>query len=225
MGSAAAPMADGLKAVFGDSRVARTLIALGLTGLLATMYASTYAYGRVLFALSRSGYFPRWLSITHPRTRTPYVALICGGIAGLGCVALIDYSGGEKGKVGAALLYMAVFGAVISYVLVMASYIKLRLDRPELHRPYRSPVGIPGAAVGGLLSVLALAACFSIPAYRPAVVGVALFVAVALVYFLLYSRHRLVAEAPEEQIALSEAASVARSRGVPVLTETEAEHA
>ena len=141
-GRADAPLADGLKAVFGNSLLARLLIGIGLTGLLATMHASTYAYGRVLFALSRAGYFPRWISLTHPRTQTPYAALILGGLVGLGCVGLISYSG-TGGKLGAALLYMAVFGAVISYVMVMASYIKLRLDRPELPRPYRSPLGTP----------------------------------------------------------------------------------
>lgn len=201
MGSAAAPMADGLKAVFGESLVAKILIGMGLTGLLATMHASTYAYGRVLFALSRSGYLPRWISLTHPRTQTPYLALMMGGFAGLGCVALINYSGGEKSKLGAALLYMAVFGAVISYILVMASYIQLRIARPDLGRPYRSPLGIPGAVTGGLLSVVALTACFSIPAYRPAVVGVALFLGAAIAYFMFHSRHRLVAQAPEERIA------------------------
>jgi ethanolamine permease len=202
MGRAAAPMADGLKAVFGASLLARILIGLGLTGLLATMHASTYAYGRVLFALSRSGYFPRWISVTHRRTQTPYLALMVGGFAGLGCVALIDYSGGEKSGLGAALLYMAVFGAVISYILVMASYIRLRIARPDISRPYKSPLGIPGALIGGLLSVVALAACFSIPAYRPAVMGVAIFLGAAIAYFMVHSRHRLVAQAPEEQIAL-----------------------
>lgn len=202
MGRAAAPMADGLKAVFGDTLLARILIGLSLTGLLATMQASTYAYGRVIFALSRSGYLPRWISLTHRRTQTPYLALIVGGLTGLACVVLIDYSGGEESKLGAALLYMAVFGAVISYALVMASYLKLRITRADLVRPYRSPLGIPGAVVGGLLSIVALLACFSIPLYRPAVVGTAFFLIAAIAYFLLHSRHRLVAQAPEEQLAI-----------------------
>jgi ethanolamine permease len=116
---------------------------------------------------------------------------------------------------------MAVFGAVISYVLVMASFIKLRLDRPELPRPYRSPVGIPGAAAGGVLSVIALAACFSTPAYRAAVAGTAIFVGVALVYFLAYSRYRLVAQAPEERIALAGHEVTAVQAGVEALAVTE----
>ena len=71
-----------------------------------------------------------------------------------------------------------------------------------LPRPYRSPLGIPGAAIGAALSLLALAATLTIADYRMAVVGVAIFLCVGILYFLLYSRHHLVAQAPEEENAL-----------------------
>ena len=103
---------------------------------------------------------------------------------------------------GAALLNMAVFGAVISYALVLGSYIKLRVSRPELPRPYKSPLGIAGAVVGALLAVLALLACFSVEDYRPGVWGVAVFLAAAVLFFWFYSRKHLVAQAPEEEVAL-----------------------
>jgi len=51
------------------------------------------------------------------------------------------------------LLNMAVFGAVISYAIVMASYIKLKITRKDLPRPYESPLGIPGAVVGASLAL------------------------------------------------------------------------
>ena len=44
-----------------------TLLALvGLTGLIASFFTIIYAYGRNTFSLSRAGYFPKWLSVTHP---------------------------------------------------------------------------------------------------------------------------------------------------------------
>jgi ethanolamine permease len=113
---------------------------------------------------------------------------------------IIDQFG--TGIVGAALLNMAVFGAVISYAAVMLAYIRLKITRPELPRPYKSPFGIPGAAIGAALAILALLATFSIEDYRPGVLGVAFFLVIALLYFALYSRHRLVAQAPEEEVAL-----------------------
>jgi ethanolamine permease len=195
-----APLADGLKAVFGLGTVTKVLTLLALSGLLASFHATIYAYGRVLFALSRAGYVPRWISITG-RRHTPWVALLLGGLIGLACAVGIERST-KEGFVGAALLNMAVFGAVISYILVLCSYIKLRWSRPDLPRPYKSPLGLPGAAIGALLALAALIACFSVSDYRPAVWGVAGFFTIAILYFLLYSRHHLVARAPEEENAL-----------------------
>jgi ethanolamine permease len=119
---------------------------------------------------------------------------------------LVLDAAGDKGTVGAALLNMAVFGAVISYAMVMVSYVVLKVTRPQMPRPYVSPLGIPGAVVGTLLSVLALGACFSTKSMRPGVAAVAIFLILAIAYFLVYSRHRLVAQAPEEENALIAAA-------------------
>jgi ethanolamine permease len=128
------------------------------------------------------------------------MALILGGVVGFLCALAIDAFG--SGIVGAALLNMAVFGAVISYALVMISYIKLKVDRPDLPRPYVSPLGIPGAAIGALLAIIALFACFSIEGYRPGVWGTAIFLAICIVFYFVHSSKHLVAQAPEEEVAL-----------------------
>ena len=240
IGSSDAPLEEGFKAIFGAGMAHRALVLIALTGLIASFHTIIYAYGRVLFALSRAGYIPRVLSLTG-ENRTPYVALIAGAVVGLACTfalkfsepeeqgrssdatvpsvssaedtqevaasdqfvtAIFDEGEFQRSIVGAALLNMAVFGAVISYAMVMASFIKLRITRPDLERPYRSPLGIPGAAVGGILAVIALVATFMDEDYRPGVIGVAVFVGVGILYFLVYSRHHLVAQAPEEEEAL-----------------------
>ena len=213
MAKTEAPLKDGLEAIFGQETLTDVLTIAALAGLLASFHNLMYAYGRVLFALSRAGYFPRWMSITGYR-HTPYVALIVGAVIGLVCALVIYVTGGEKSQVGAALLSMAVFGAVLSYILVMVSFIKLRYSRPDLPRPYRSPLGVPGAAVGSLLAGLALLATLLEESYRPAVWGTAACLILAVAYFLLYSRHHLVAKAPEEELALlAEASAELRRQG------------
>ncbi len=109
---------------------------------------------------------------------------------------------------GAALLSMSVFGAVISYTMVMLCYIKLKIKRPDMPRPYKSPLGLAGAVIGTALSVLAIAATLAVESNRPAVIGTAIFFAIMLLFFALYSRKKLVAQAPEEEVAL-----VAKSEG------------
>jgi len=193
-----APLTDGFRATLGEGPLLGLFTVLAVAGLVASLHTIIYAYGRVLFSLSRAGYFPRWISRTN-RRGAPHFALVLGAAAGLASTVAISLF--EKEAVGAALLSMAVFGAVISYTMVMASFIVLRLRRPDLERSYRSPLGIPGAACGAALSVVAFLACFADEAIRPAVWGVAIFLGLAVLYFLLYSRHRLVAEAPEEAVA------------------------
>ncbi len=200
IGESLAPLEDGFKAVFGEGMATAVLTLIALTGLIASFHTIIYAYGRVLFALSRAGYYPRWISVVNQSTHTPAIALILGGVVGFLCALAIDAFG--SGIVGAALLNMAVFGAVISYALVMISYIKLKMDRPDLPRPYVSPLGIPGAVVGAALAIIALFACFSIEGYRPGVWGVAVFLVIAIVFYFVHSSRHLVAQAPEEEVAL-----------------------
>ncbi len=64
MGASAAPLSDGFKAIFGDTITTVLFTLIALLGLVASFHTVIYAAGRVLFALSRSGYYPRWISVT-----------------------------------------------------------------------------------------------------------------------------------------------------------------
>ena len=48
---------------------------------------------------------------------------------------------------------MAVFGAVLAYILQMASFVLLRWNYPSIDRPYVSPLGVAGALTAGLIAV------------------------------------------------------------------------
>jgi ethanolamine permease len=209
----AAPLNYGFQAVIGQGATTTVLTLIALTGLIASFHAIIYAYGRVLFALSRAGYFPRWISIVSGR-QTPQTALILGAFIGLGAAVLLHVFG-EEAAVGKVLLNMAVFGAVISYALVMISYVILKVQRPQMLRPYVSPLGIPGAVIGAVLAMVALVACFLDADVRLGVIGTAVFLAIGIVYYIFYSRHRLVAQAPEEEIALiaKDEGELAKQRG------------
>lgn len=194
-----APLGDGLESYFGKGPVTTFATAIMMScGLLASFHFTIYAYGRTFFSLSRAGYIPRWLSVTG-RNYTPYRSLILGTAIGLICAVSLDILGGAVKDV---MLNMAVFAALIAYILVLFSYIKLKSSHPDLLRTYESPLGIWGAAIGSALAILALFACLSIPAYQPGAWGVAIVLIVAILYFLLYSKNHLVAQAPEEKAAL-----------------------
>jgi ethanolamine permease len=106
-------------------------------------------------------------------------------------------------QIVAALLNMAVFAAVISYILQCTSFVMLRQKLPNIERPYRSKLGIPGAVVAGLLALTALIAIFLNEAYRPGVYGVAVYYVLGVIYFAVSGRNRLVLS-PEEEFALTQ---------------------
>jgi ethanolamine permease len=184
------PLPLAVETAYGGANALGTFVNIaGLAGLIASFFSIIFAYSRQTFALSRAGYLPRVLSVTGSR-RTPWVALVVPGVIGFVLALTGD---------GAKLINIAVFGATVSYVLMMLSHIVLRRREPDLERPYRTPGGIATSGVALVLALAAVVATFIVdPVAALIMVGVyALFLA----YFGLYSRHHLVAQAPEEEFA------------------------
>jgi ethanolamine permease len=112
-------------------------------------------------------------------------------------------SGQLAGQIVGALLYMAVFGAVISYFMQCLSFILLRRRLPNITRPYRSPVGQWGAGIAGAIALVALISLYFNADYRPGVVGTLVYFVLGITYFAFAGRHRLVLS-PEEEFALTQ---------------------
>jgi ethanolamine permease len=213
IGLSGTPLFDGFIGIFGEGFAAEVLALFGLIGLIASFFTIIYAYGRNTYSLSRAGYFPKFLSVTHGERNTPHVALVAGAIAGYLVALLVWYLSRQGGtaaaQVVAALLYMAVFGAVISYAMQCLSFIMLRRKLPNINRPYRSKWGVPGAAIAGIIAVVSLVTMFTNDDYRPGLYGVAAYYVLGVIYFAIAGRHRLVLS-PEEEFALTRG-----ERGVP----------
>ena len=181
------PPVDALAAAGSSDGLIRVVNYAGLVGLVASFFSIIYAYSRQTFALSRAGYLPRRLSVTNSR-KAPVLALVVPGAFGF----LLSLTGQ-----GAMLLNMAVFGATVSYVLMMVSHIVLRRREPDLPRPYRTPGGTATTGVALVLAAAAVVATFLVDS--TAALWTLAAYAAFLAYFALYSRHHLVASAPEEE--------------------------
>ncbi|MFU8926537.1 ethanolamine permease [Acinetobacter puyangensis] len=190
-----APLVDALVAVYGQNTwLASFVNFVGLAGLIASFFSIIYAYSRQIFALSRAGYLPKNLSLTN-KNKAPFLAILIPGIIGF----LLSLTGE-----GDLLILMAVFGATISYVLMMLSHIKLRLSRPDLNRPYKTPGGIITSSIALVLAAIAVVAGLMVD---PKVWFMAAAIYVAFIaYFMFYSRHHLVSGTPEEEFAQLKAA-------------------
>lgn len=194
MGASTAPLVDALD-IAGHPGLGLFVNVAGLFGLVASFFSLIYAGSRQMFALSRAGYLPKALSVTGKR-KTPASALVAIGIVGFLLVVIV--------RNGDALIDMAVFGACVSYALMNLSHIVLRKREPQMHRSYRTPGGVATTAVGFVLSCVACIATFV--TYTPSAVAALTVMALGAVYFFAYSRHHLVANAPEEEFAVMQAA-------------------
>jgi ethanolamine permease len=191
------PLLDGFRAILPNADVAALLAAFALIGLFASLQGIMFAYGRNIYSLSRAGYLPQGLSLTGSR-KTPYVALIVGAIVGFAALLWAQYGGATA---GAVVLNIAVWGAVIAYMLQMISYLLLKKNMSQLKRPYKSPVGSAGALVAGLLALVVFIGQLLNPAYRQAIIAIAIVYILGLLYFGLVARKRLVMS-PEEEAAI-----------------------
>ncbi|MEV5596202.1 ethanolamine permease [Streptomyces sp. NPDC052496] len=195
------PLVQALQPHGAPTTVSRIVNYAGLAGLVASFFSLIFAGSRQLFALSRAGYLPRFLSLTS-RRKAPYLALLVPGALGFALAAAT----GD----GARMLNIAVFGATISYALMSLSHIVLRRREPELPRPYRTPGGVLTSATAFVLACAALVATFLVDK-QAALTALGVY-GIALAYFAFYSRHRLVAAAPEEEFAALAAAEAELER-------------
>ncbi|MBJ18281.1 MAG: amino acid permease [bacterium] len=202
VGASEEPLFLAFRTIFGPGAGATTLALAAVAGLVASFHAIIYAYGRNIYSLSRAGYFPTWMSRTHATRKTPHVALLIGAVVGYVVALAIEYGQAFFGDVpvGGVLLNMAVFGAVIAYIMQMAAYLRIK-SIAGLERPYVSPLGRSGAVVAGAIAALTLVFLFVNPDYRPGIYGVTIWFAVSLGYFAFYARHRMILS-PEEEFAL-----------------------
>ena len=200
------PLLDGFRVLYGGA-AAKTLALLAVIGLIASFHTIIYAFGRQIYSLSRAGYYLSFMSLTSGKHKVPYMALLTGAFLGLATMLAVWFLAGEKegsAVIGGTLLNMAVFGAMISYAMQGLSFVLLRKNLPNIERPYRSPLGSPGAMVTIVVAIVTLYYQLQDPVYRNGVYAVGVFYLIGLVYFALVGRHRLILS-PEEEFAMSHA--------------------
>ena len=123
------------------------LVKLGaIAGLGSVMLVMLLGQSRVFYSMSRDGLLPEWAGKVHPRFRTPYISSITVGIFVAIFASLIPI--GILGE-------LVSIGTLLAFVIVCAGVWILRVRRPELHRPFRTPwvpiVPILGIVVSGLM--------------------------------------------------------------------------
>jgi len=217
LATSAEPLLDGFRTLYGND-IAKLLALFAVIGLVASFHTIIFAYGRQIYSLSRAGYYPQFLSVTHGTRKTPHMGLLAGTAIGFSVLAGVWFSRGptEGGAIiGGTLLNMAVFGAMISYAFQGLSFILLRIRLPDIARPYKSPFGVPGAAATIAIALVTLYYQLQDPAYQKGVYAALAWYVAGILYFAFVGRHRLVLS-PEEEFAMSKG----HSEPAPAVAET-----
>jgi ethanolamine permease len=133
------PLPQAMKIIVGPSSGwLHMLVWLGLFGLIASLHGIIFGYSRQIFALSRAGYLPSVFSRIHPRLKTPWVAILAGGVVGIAAIysdSLITI-GGQS--LTANIVTMSVLGALVMYAISMLALFRLRKMEPDMARPFRA---------------------------------------------------------------------------------------
>ncbi|WP_439212710.1 ethanolamine permease [Duffyella gerundensis] len=190
------PLPQAMKMIVGPhSNWMHMLVWIGLFGLIASFHGIILGYSRQFFALARAGYLPPALAKLS-RFQTPHRAIIAGGVIGIAAIFSDGWINLQGMSLTAAMITMAVFGAIVMYIMSMLSLFRLRRIAPDLPRSFRAPGYpiVPAIALG--LAVICLLAML----WFNALIG-AVFVGFMLVgygYFLLTHRQR--ANAPQDRL-------------------------
>ncbi|WP_414503058.1 ethanolamine permease [Zymobacter sp. IVIA_5232.4 C2] len=181
------PLPQAMKMIVGEhSNWMHMLVWIGLFGLIASFHGIILGYSRQLFALARAGYLPQGLAKLS-RFQTPYRAILAGGVVGI--IAIFGDGINLQGmSLTAAMITMAVFGAIVMYIMSMLSLFRLRRTAPDLPRSFRAP-GYPIVpAVALIFAIICLAAMLWFNLMIAALF--LLFMGVGYLYFLTTKNRR-----------------------------------
>jgi hypothetical protein len=165
---------------------------LGALFSIVPLFASALTFmwgcGYQVASLARSGLVPSLFATTYGENETPVVALgVSTLVQFLMCVG-IQRSGN---LIGIRTCYRAMMiGATFVYIGMFISFIVFRTNFSGMKRHWVSPVGIPGALAGlGIALILCIAVVILDP-HSNALVTYFVFMGCAMLYYVLYARHR-----------------------------------
>ncbi|MFA6539987.1 MAG: amino acid permease [Bacteroidota bacterium] len=153
----------------------KPIIKIGaIAGLSSVVLVMLLGQPRIFFSMANDGLLPASFSKVHPKFKTPYITTILTGsvaaiVAGLFPIGIL----GE----------LVSIGTLLAFVIVCIGIIVLRRKRPDLHRPFKTPM-VPLIPILGAL--ICLAQMYALP--TDTWIRLFLWMAIGFAIYFGYSR-------------------------------------
>jgi APA family basic amino acid/polyamine antiporter len=108
------------------------LVKIGaIAGLSSVMLVLLYGQTRIFYTMARDGLIPPVFAQVHPRLRTPWVNTLIVGVLACGFAGFMGLD---------ALANLTNVGTLFAFAIVCFTVIYLRYTRPQMQRPFRTPL-------------------------------------------------------------------------------------
>jgi APA family basic amino acid/polyamine antiporter len=162
---------------FALSRIGITwgaaLVSVGaICGITSVILVLLYGQTRIFFAMARDGLLPCTFGMVHPVLRTPVKVTLLVGCTTAAIASLLPLT---------SVTELVNIGTLAAFIIVAAGILVLRRTRPDLERPFRTPL-VPW------VPILCIIACLGLILALPTVTHLrfVIWLALGLVIYFLY---------------------------------------
>ena len=183
----AAPMVVAIRAAeeaAGGSGLLRAMTMLvevgAISGLSSVMVVMMMAQPRIFYSMANDGLLPPFAKKIHPKFRTPHVTSIITGV-----VVAIAAGFTPIGALGE----LVSIGTLMAFVIVSVGIIFLRKQRPDLERPFRTPL-VPAVPILSALVSFGLMAALPLDTWIRLIIWMAIGMVIYFGYGYRHSKLR-----------------------------------
>jgi APA family basic amino acid/polyamine antiporter len=125
-----------------------TLVKIGaIAGLSSVMLVLLYGQTRIFYTMARDGLIPPVFSKVHPKFKTPWINTLIVGVLACGFAGFMGLD---------QLANLTNVGTLLAFAIVCITVVYLRFARPDMRRPFKTPLFPVTPVVGALMCLFLL---------------------------------------------------------------------